>query len=88
MATIAQSATKAIRAYAEPALEALEDNVRDARRAVVAGRHAIEDCSAEATRQVRRHPFLAVGLAAGVGTLFGCLVGFAFARRRRNLTAA
>ena len=88
MATIAQSATEAIRAYAEPALEALEDNVRDARRAVVAGRDAIEDYSAKSTLQFRRHPFLAVGLAAGVGTLFGCLVGFAFGRRGRNLTAA
>lgn len=87
MATVTESAKGAIREYAEPALEAIEANVRDARRAVVAGRQAVEDCTAEATLQVRRHPFMAVGLAVGVGTLFGCLVGFTFGRRGRNRTS-
>lgn len=84
MATVTESAKGAIREYAEPALEAIEANARDARRAVVAGRQAVEDCTDEATLRVRRHPFMAVGLAVGVGTLFGCLVGFTFGRRGRN----
>jgi ElaB/YqjD/DUF883 family membrane-anchored ribosome-binding protein len=84
MATVTESAKEVIREYAEPALEAIEANVRDAKRAVVAGRQAVEDCTAEATLQVRRHPFMAVGLAVGGGALFGCLVGFAFGRRRWN----
>lgn len=87
MATMTESATKAIREHAGPALEAIEENVRDARRAVVAGRHAVEDCAAETTLQVRRHPFTAVGLAVGIGSLVGCLVGFAFGRRGRSRTS-
>jgi ElaB/YqjD/DUF883 family membrane-anchored ribosome-binding protein len=84
MATLTESATKTIRDHAEPVLEAFEENVRDVRRAVVAGRQAIEDCTAETALQVRRHPFMAVGLAAGIGTLVGCLIGFTFGRRGWN----
>lgn len=84
MATMIESATKTIRDHAEPALEALEDNVRNARQAVVAGRRAVEDCTDEAMHQVRRHPFMAVGLAVGAGSLFGCLVGFTLGRLGRN----
>ena len=87
MATVAESAKGVIRGYTEPALEAIEANVRDARGAVVAGRQAVEDCTAEATLQVRRHPFMAGGLAVGVGALVGCLVGFAFGRGGQNRTS-
>ena len=87
MATMTESATKAIREHAGPALEAIEENVRDVRRAVVAGRQTVEDYTAEATLQVRRHPFMAVGLAVGVGTLFGCLVGFTIGRCGWNRTS-
>jgi ElaB/YqjD/DUF883 family membrane-anchored ribosome-binding protein len=84
MATVTQSATKAIRDYAEPALAAVEDNIRDVRRAVVAGRRAVEDCAAEATTQIRRHPFMSVGTAIGVGTLLGALIGFTIGRIVRS----
>ena len=84
MATVMESTTKTVRELAEPALEALEENVRDIRHAVGAGRQATEDCNTEATLQVRRHPLMAVGLAIGIGTLFGCLVGFTFGRGSRN----
>ena len=87
MTTMTESATKAIREHAAPALEALEENVRDVRRAAVAGRHAVEDCAAETTLQVRRHPFTAVGLAVGVGSLVGWLVGFTLGRRGRARTS-
>jgi ElaB/YqjD/DUF883 family membrane-anchored ribosome-binding protein len=50
------------------------------RGAVVAGRHAVEDCAAEATIQVRRHPVVSLGIAAGVGALAGCVIGFAIGR--------
>ena len=80
MATVTESATKAVRDYAEPVMAAVEENVRDLRRAVVAGRHAAEDYAAEATIRVRRHPFVSLGIAVGVGTLFGCLIGFTLGR--------
>jgi ElaB/YqjD/DUF883 family membrane-anchored ribosome-binding protein len=83
MATMTESATKAIREHADSALEALDENVRDVRRALVAGRHVGEDCVAETTLQVRRHPFMAVGLAVGIGSLVGCSVGFTLGRRCR-----
>jgi ElaB/YqjD/DUF883 family membrane-anchored ribosome-binding protein len=80
MATMTESATTAVREYTEPVMTAVEENMRDIRRAVVAGHHAVEDCAAEATIQVRRHPFVSLGIAAGVGTLFGCLMGFTIGR--------
>ena len=80
MGTVTESATKAVREYAEPVRAAVEENMRDVRRAVVVGRHAVEDVAAEATVQVRRHPFMSLGIAVGVGTLFGCLIGFTVGR--------
>jgi ElaB/YqjD/DUF883 family membrane-anchored ribosome-binding protein len=80
MTTMIESAAEAVRSHAEPIREAVKENLRDVRRTVVAGRHAVEDAAAEATIQVRRHPFLSLGIALGVGTLFGCLIGFAAGR--------
>lgn len=88
MATIIESAASAVRARTEPVREAVEENLRDVRRAVVAGRHALEDAGAEATIQVRRHPFLSLGIAVGVGTLFGCLIGFVAGRHGRGRSSA
>ena len=84
MATMTESAANAVRQYAEPLRAAVEENFRDVRRTVVAGHHAVEDCAAEATTQVRRHPFFSLGVAVGVGTLFGCLVGFTVGRFGRR----
>ena len=83
MATVSESAAKTVREYSEPVRAAVEENIREVRRAVVAGRHAVEDCAAEATIQVRRHPFFSLGLAVGVGTLFGCLIGYSVGRLLR-----
>jgi ElaB/YqjD/DUF883 family membrane-anchored ribosome-binding protein len=80
MATVTESAAKAVRDYTEPVRAAVDENMRDVRRAVVAGRHAVEDCAAEATVQVRRHPFMSLAIAVGAGTLFGCLIGFTAGR--------
>jgi len=63
-----------------PALEALDRNVRGARRAVHNGRYAMEDLVAETTHHVRRHPLRTLALAAGAGVLGGCLIGLAIAR--------
>jgi len=80
MSTVTESAAEAVREYAEPIRAAVEENIRTVRREVVAGRHAIEDAVAEATVQVRRHPGLSLGVAAAIGALFGCAIGFAVGR--------
>jgi ElaB/YqjD/DUF883 family membrane-anchored ribosome-binding protein len=64
-----------------PALEALEENVREARRAMTNGRHAVEDFVTGTGLQVRRHPLSALAVTAGAGALAGYLIGFAIGRR-------
>jgi len=81
MATVTESAAKAANDYVEPILAAFDENVRDARRALVAARHAVEDRAAQTAIQVRRHPFASLGIAAGAGALLGCVIGFTLARR-------
>jgi ElaB/YqjD/DUF883 family membrane-anchored ribosome-binding protein len=78
--TVTESAAKAVRDYTEPVRAAVDEHLRDVRRAVVAGRHAAEDYAAETTVQVRRHPFASLGIAAGVGAFFGCVIGFTIGR--------
>jgi ElaB/YqjD/DUF883 family membrane-anchored ribosome-binding protein len=84
MATMTESAAQAVREYAEPLRGAIDEKVRDVRRAVVAGRHAVEDCAAGTTVQVRRHPFASLGIAAGIGVLVGCVLGFTAGRVGRR----
>jgi ElaB/YqjD/DUF883 family membrane-anchored ribosome-binding protein len=84
--TIAAGATAAAEAIKErfvPASETLEDNVRQARRAIVQGRYAAEDAAAATVLQVRRHPVVAIAVATGAGALAGCLIGFAIGSRAR-----
>lgn len=70
-------AREAIKERLSPALETLEENVRQARRAIVQGRYAAEDFAAGTALQVRHHPLSAVALAAGAGALAGCMIGVA-----------
>ena len=88
MTTVAQSVAEAASDYAEPVCGAVRENLRDVRRAIAAGRHAVEDCTDTAALQVRRHPFASIGIAAGVGLLVGCVLGFAVDRRVKGRTAA
>ena len=81
MATVTESATRVANDYVEPILAAFDENVRDARRAVVAARHAVEDRAAQTALQVRRHPFVSLGIAVGAGALLGCVIGFTLGRR-------
>jgi len=88
MATITRTsaAREAIRERLAPALESLEENVRDARRVIVHGRHAAEDFVAGTALRVRWRPMMALAFAAGVGALAGCLIGFALGRRSHGRT--
>ena len=84
MTKLAESVAKAASEYTDPIRAAVHDNIRDARRAVAAGRHALEDCTDATALQVRRHPFASIGIAAGIGALIGCVVGFTFGRAARR----
>ena len=80
MTTVAQSVANAASEYTEPLRAAVKEDVRNARRAVVAARHAVEDCADSTVVQVRRHPFVSLGVAAAAGILVGSLVGFLLGR--------
>ena len=84
MATVTDTAAKTAKEYVEPILAAIDDNVRDVRRAVVSARHVVEDRAAQTKIQIRRHPFAALGIAASVGALLGCAIGFTLGRRPGN----
>ena len=83
MATMTGTATarEAVKDRFAPVLEGFEENMREARRAILHGRHAAEDFVTETALQVRRRPLLALAFAAGAGALAGCVIGFALGRR-------
>ena len=87
MSTVTESAGDAVKEHAEPIRAKIEEDIRDMRRAVIAGCHAVEDAAAEVTVQVRRHPAASLGIAVGVGTLVGCVIGFAVGRLGRTRTS-
>jgi hypothetical protein len=59
-----------------PAHEELEEQLRDARRAVTNARHSAEDLAVDAASTVRRHPLRSVGAAMFAGAVAGFAVGF------------
>lgn len=67
-----------------PARDAVDEALRQTRRALVDVRHATEDLTADAVLKVRRHPLASVGLAVCAGTLAGAAIGFSMARSRRR----
>lgn len=84
MMTRTTTAKEVIKDRLTPALETFEANKREAKRAILHGRHAAEDFVEETTLQVRRHPLRTLAMVAGAGTLAGCLIGFALGRRPRG----
>ena len=62
-----------------PTREAVEENVRHARRAVSTARHAAEDGVEQTALNIRRHPLQ--GAAAAVGAVIGFGVGWWRQRR-------
>jgi ElaB/YqjD/DUF883 family membrane-anchored ribosome-binding protein len=81
--TVVTAAREAFNGRVGPALRALEENIRQVRRAVVHGRHAAEDLAASAALRVRRRPLGAVATALGAGLAVGALVGFLVGRPAR-----
>ena len=67
-------------------LRSQPETIRQGRRVMVRGQHAVEDAAAAAVLTIRRRPGRAVMAAAGIGALVGALVGFglgSLARGRR-----
>ena len=77
MPTIKETAKEVVSERLSPTLESLEQNLRDARRAVAHGRRVAEDVVDEATLHIRRHPLSSTALAETAGMLAGCVLGFA-----------
>ena len=77
MPTTIETAREVVSERLNPAFESLEQNVRDARRAMAHGRRVADDFVDGATLQVRRHPLSSTAFAATAGMLAGCVMGFA-----------
>jgi ElaB/YqjD/DUF883 family membrane-anchored ribosome-binding protein len=86
MNTTVESAREAVTGRLTPALESLEENMRDARRAIARGRRRVEDFADETTVRVRQHPLTSMAAAAGAGAVAGCLLGFALGWKARRTT--
>lgn len=76
IATEAASAVEAVKERLTPALDKLDETMRQGRQVIVRGQHAAEDAAAAATLRIRRRPLSAIMVAAGAGVLIGALVGF------------
>lgn len=93
MATIIETAREVVRDRLDPAIECFQEQARDARRAAVRGRHAVEDLAASTALRIRRRPLTAVALATMARTVAGCvfaavLVNRAHHRRHREHQSA
>jgi ElaB/YqjD/DUF883 family membrane-anchored ribosome-binding protein len=84
---VLETAREAAAARLNPALTSLEENVRQAHRAITHGRYAAEDFGAATILRVRRHPVSALALAATAGALTGCMLGFALGWQTRGRTS-
>lgn len=69
MATLTSEDTKA------EAKALVMDAVEDAKRAIVRGKHQLEDLRDTATYRVKKAPLMSVGMGFGVGMLFGAVLG-------------
>jgi ElaB/YqjD/DUF883 family membrane-anchored ribosome-binding protein len=76
IATGAASAVEAVKERLTPALDKLDETMREGRQVIVRGQHAAEDAAAAAALRVRQRPLSAVMIAIGAGALVGGLVGF------------
>jgi ElaB/YqjD/DUF883 family membrane-anchored ribosome-binding protein len=61
--------------------ESFEDNLHRVGRAAKRSWHGAEDLIENTARNVKRHPFKAVGIAAGAGFAIGLLVGWTATRK-------
>jgi ElaB/YqjD/DUF883 family membrane-anchored ribosome-binding protein len=82
MDAVTESAANVVNEYIAPISDAINENMREARRAIAAGRQTIEDVATHAIIRVRRHPWRWLSTAIGLGAIAGCVVGFSIGRCR------
>ena len=75
IASGAATAVDAIKERLAPALDTLDETMRQGRRVITRGQHAAEDAAEAAALKIRRRPLSAVMVAAGAGALAGGLIG-------------
>jgi ElaB/YqjD/DUF883 family membrane-anchored ribosome-binding protein len=68
----------------EVVVDAVDNGVVAAKRAVKQGRRAAEDLVDDAEYRVKQHPLSAVGVSFGIGIGLGAAVGVLLARNGRN----
>ena len=68
----------------EAVVDAVENGVVAARRAVKQGRRAAEDLVDDAEYRVKQHPFSALGVSFGIGMGLGAAIGVLLARNGRG----
>jgi ElaB/YqjD/DUF883 family membrane-anchored ribosome-binding protein len=64
----------------EAVVDAVEDRISAAKRAVKQGRRAAEDLVDDAKYQVKQRPLSAVGVFFGIGLGLGAVIGLLLAR--------
>jgi ElaB/YqjD/DUF883 family membrane-anchored ribosome-binding protein len=68
----------------EAVVDAVDNGIVAAKRAVKQGRRAAEDLVDDTEYRVKQHPFSALGVSLGVGLGLGAAVGLLLARNGRN----
>ena len=58
--------------------------VEDAKRAIVRGKHQLEDVKDTASYRIKRAPLASVGIGFGAGILLGAIVGVIAGRVAKN----
>ena len=68
----------------EVVVDAVDNGIVAAKRAVKQGRRAAEDLVDDAEYRVKQHPLSALGVSFGIGIGLGAAVGVLLARNGRN----
>jgi ElaB/YqjD/DUF883 family membrane-anchored ribosome-binding protein len=76
ISTQGATAVEAIKERLAPALDTLDETIRQGRRVITRGQHAAEDAFGVAALKIRRRPLSAAMVAAGAGALAGGLIAF------------
>jgi ElaB/YqjD/DUF883 family membrane-anchored ribosome-binding protein len=85
IATPAATNVEGIKERLTPALDALDETMRQGRRVLVRGQHAVEDAATAAVVKIRRRPLRTVMIAVLAGAFVGGLTGYGLGRLSRRM---